>query len=180
MSFNRDKDRDRRKTREAMAGGSRVDETDKERNWLGHSLASGAARIDEMLLTGAPQEELERARGAVDEHLNHLRTEHGLCVAEENGKLVFDIPAVADDFRNALRSLLGGAERLGLSYIGITAGALHRCVGGYPGPNHRMPVCCAAMREAMTPSDRIVEQPPSGDGASLLMHYSLPRQDGGA
>ena len=34
---------------------------------------------------------------------------------------------------------------------------------GYPGAEHRMPACCAAMRGAMGPSDFIVEQPPGGE-----------------
>ena len=88
------------------------------------------------------------------------------------------MPATAEDFRSALLSLLDEAGRLGLSYVGITAGALHHRVGGYPGTDHRMPVCCAAMRGAMGPSDRIVEQPPSGNGASLLIQYDLPQSAG--
>jgi 5-methylcytosine-specific restriction protein A len=81
-----------------------------------------------------------------------------------------------DEFRTALQSLLDHAEKMGFSYVGITAGSLHRCVGGYPGAAHRMPACCAAMRGVMEPSDRIVEQPPSGKGASLLIHFALPRR----
>jgi len=90
------------------------------------------------------------------------------------------VPATAEDFRSALSSLLDEAERLGFSYIGITAGALHRRVGGYPGKEHRMPICCAAMRGVMGPSDRIVKQPPSGNGASLLIQFALPRTVGDA
>jgi hypothetical protein len=41
-----------------------------------------------------------------------------------------------------------------------------------------MPVCCAAMRGVKGPSDRIVEQPPSGNGASLLIQFALPRSAG--
>ena len=90
------------------------------------------------------------------------------------------MPATAEDFRSALSSLLDEANRLGFSYIAITAGALHRRVGGYPGTEHRMPICCAAMRGVMGPSDRIVEQPPSGNGASLLIQFALPRPVGDA
>ncbi len=90
------------------------------------------------------------------------------------------MPATSKEFCSALMSLLKEAGRLGFSYVGITAGALHRRVGGYPGTNHRMPVCCAAMRGIMGPSDRIVEQPPSGNGASLLIQYDLPRPAGDA
>ena len=90
------------------------------------------------------------------------------------------MPATAEEFRTSLTSLLDEAGRLGFSHVGITAGALHRRVGGYPGAEHRMPACCAAMRGAMGPSDRIVEQPPGGDGASLLIQYALPRSAGDA
>lgn len=83
--------------------------------------------------------------------------------------------ATSDDFRSALQDVFAEAELIGLSFIGITAGALHRRVGGYPSDDHRMPVCCRVMRAEMTATDSIVEQPPSGDGASLLIHYSIPR-----
>jgi len=90
------------------------------------------------------------------------------------------VPASAEHFRSMLSSLLDEAGRLGFSYVGITAGALHRRVGGYPGKEHRMPVCCVAVRGVMGPSDRIVEQPPSGNGASLLIQFALPRPTGDA
>jgi hypothetical protein len=48
-------------------------------------------------------------------------------------------------------------------------------VGGYPGNNHRMPVCCAAMRAEMRAGDNIVRAPPSGDGANVVIEYRLPR-----
>ena len=85
------------------------------------------------------------------------------------------MPPSTEDFRSVLLSLLDEAGRLGFCSVGITAGTLHRRVGGYSGPEHRMPACCAAMRSVMGPSDRIIQQPPSGDGASLLIHYSVPR-----
>jgi 5-methylcytosine-specific restriction protein A len=90
------------------------------------------------------------------------------------------MPATSEDFRDALLSILDEAEKMRLSFVGITAGALHRRVGGYPGSAHRIPVCCAAMRDVMRPSDRIVKQPPSGNGASLLIQFFLPRTEAGA
>jgi 5-methylcytosine-specific restriction protein A len=48
-------------------------------------------------------------------------------------------------------------------------------VGGYPGENHRMPVCCEVMRSTMAPGDQVVETPPSGKGAALTIRYRLPR-----
>jgi 5-methylcytosine-specific restriction protein A len=83
--------------------------------------------------------------------------------------------ATSDDFRTALESVLSEADRLGLSFVGITAGALHRRVGGYPGDDHRMPVCCEVMRRAMGANDVIVSAPPKGDGATLLIQYFLPK-----
>jgi 5-methylcytosine-specific restriction protein A len=85
------------------------------------------------------------------------------------------MPASAEQFRSILLSLLEEAGRLGFTYVGVTAGSLHRRVGGYPGTAHRMPVCCDVMRGVMCPSDRIVDQPPSGNGATLLIQYALPR-----
>jgi len=34
------------------------------------------------------------------------------------------------------------AKRNGLDKVEIRSGDLHRSVGGYPGTNHRMPICC--------------------------------------
>jgi len=81
----------------------------------------------------------------------------------------------AGDFRNALRVSFEEAEHNGLSHIDVQAGNLHRQVGGYPGANHRMPICCDAMRAIMTPGDRILDAPPSRRGASLTIRYKLPR-----
>lgn len=85
------------------------------------------------------------------------------------------MPATREDFTRALAGVFTEAERLDVSFIGLTAGALHRRVGGYPGDDHRMPACCRAMREAMSEGDAIIHQPPRGDGASLLIRYSIPR-----
>ncbi len=79
----------------------------------------------------------------------------------------------AEHFREELESILTQARSLGLAIVGIRAGDLHRRVGGYPGPDHRMPVCCQVMRAAMKARDEILEAPPKGDGASLLVLYRL-------
>jgi hypothetical protein len=52
-------------------------------NWLGHTNAT--AQLDVLLLWGAPKSMLEETRGAVDEHLRHLREVHGIDVAQANG-----------------------------------------------------------------------------------------------
>jgi 5-methylcytosine-specific restriction protein A len=57
---------------------------------------------------------------------------------------------VADDFRKALETLFAKSDG---SYIEIVSGDLHRLVGGYPGNNHRMPLCCHVMGNVMKPGD---------------------------
>ena len=79
----------------------------------------------------------------------------------------------ANDFRRALNQILSNARQKGLEYIVVNAGELHRLVGGYPGSNHRMPVCCSVMRSMMNHSDCIIDEPPSGQGASLTIKYFL-------
>lgn len=62
-----------------------------------------------------------------------------------------------------------------MTEITIRAGDLHKALGGYPGPNHRMPICCSAMYQAMDIGDEIVKAPPKGRGANLYIRYRLPR-----
>ena len=81
----------------------------------------------------------------------------------------------AGDFRNELDRLFTEGERLGFVAVDINAGQLHRQVGGYPGDDHRMPVCCDVMRRAMTPTDEIVAQPARGKGPRLTIRYRMPR-----
>lgn len=76
-----------------------------------------------------------------------------------------------DDFRQALGELFAFANEKGLSAITVRAGELHRLVGDYPGQNHRMPICCAVMRDFMRAKDEIISAPPKGDGASLEIRY---------
>ncbi len=82
----------------------------------------------------------------------------------------------AGEFRTLLDRLLREAETSGRDQIEVRAGDLHRTLGGYPSPTHRMPVCCEIMRRAMGPEDWIVQQPPKGNGASLTVSYKLPRK----
>lgn len=79
----------------------------------------------------------------------------------------------AYDFRAELARLKDAARRRGAREVSVSAGELHRAVGGYPGPTHRMPICCSVMRQEMGPTDRILAQPPKGNGASLSILYQL-------
>jgi hypothetical protein len=60
-----------------------------EQNPLGRRLGSWAALID-AILCGATKEQMAVARGAVDEHLLHLREDNGLTLVENNGVWSFD------------------------------------------------------------------------------------------
>ena len=84
---------------------------------------------------------------------------------------------VANDFLLQLHFLLDNAFEAGEKSIDVGAGELHRTVGWYPGPNHRMPVCCRVMRDEMQPGDVVLEEPPKGSGASLRVRYQLPRPE---
>ena len=81
----------------------------------------------------------------------------------------------ADDFRDELQSLLSKAQELGFSAVELSAGSLHRRVGGYPGADHRMPNCCSVMRQIMRADDAVISEPDKGAGASLTIRYVLPR-----
>lgn len=83
--------------------------------------------------------------------------------------------STAEDFQRELHALFAERERSGASSVTVGAGDLHRRVGGYPGRNHRMPVCCQVMRSTMVAGDTVIDEPPSGKGASLAIRYRLPR-----
>ncbi len=82
-----------------------------------------------------------------------------------------------DDFRRELTSRLKHAAVDGKRFLDVTSRDLHRELGGYPGPDHRMPVCCRVMREEMRDGDEVVGEPPSGQGASLTIRYVLDHRE---
>ena len=81
-------------------------------------------------------------------------------------------------FRDALKALFAKATKEGLDSVSVNSGLLHREVGGYPGTNHRMPICCEVMYQEMGKGDEIESRPPKGKGASLTICYTLSRGGG--
>lgn len=81
-----------------------------------------------------------------------------------------------EDFQAALEKLLLEHERKGEAYVDVEAGELHRRLGGYPGPSHRMPNCCSVMKGNMQQGDETLNAPPEGTGSSLKIRYRLPRR----
>ena len=81
--------------------------------------------------------------------------------------------ATEQDFRTEVRGLMRGAQTASASFVDINSGQVHRAVGGYPGPNHHLPVCCQVMKADIRTGDEVL--PPNGQGASLTIRYKLPR-----
>ena len=84
MTFKRNIKQDRQQTAAMLAkvaNGARCPVTLP--NWLGHR--GGNGKIDVELLSGTTKAQMQTHRGAVNQHLRHLRVEHGLTVIERNG-----------------------------------------------------------------------------------------------
>jgi 5-methylcytosine-specific restriction protein A len=77
------------------------------------------------------------------------------------------------DFQNRLLAILNGARQSGQSYVDVDSGNLHTEVGGYPNPNHRMPVCCEVMRRLMRAGDSVVKETTSAPSATLIIRYTV-------
>lgn len=82
------------------------------------------------------------------------------------------------DFENALNQIFRYKEIMEeAEYVDINSGKLHRYVGGYPGTNHRMPLCCEVMYQFQKDGDKkIADETEKGQGASITIRYKLPRQ----
>jgi len=85
------------------------------------------------------------------------------------------MPPNSQDFQNELDNIFASARRQGKKYVEVKSGDLHRRVGGYPRSNHRMPLCCRVMKINMNSKDKIIQEPPREQGATLIIRYNLPR-----
>jgi voltage-gated potassium channel len=101
----------------------------------------------------------------------------GEVLSTRSGEDADEAPAALDRgaFDRAIEGHLARAQAQGRPHVEINAGELHRQLGGYPGPSHRMPVACAAMRAATADGDVTVFEPPKGDGAAFTVRFALPR-----
>ncbi|MDH3446109.1 MAG: HNH endonuclease [Deltaproteobacteria bacterium] len=79
----------------------------------------------------------------------------------------------ARDFQNQLIAILNAARQSGKPYIDVESRYLHTRVGEHPNLNQEMPVCCDVMRKMMRAGDFIVNEPPSGEGATLMIRYQV-------
>ncbi len=76
-------------------------------------------------------------------------------------------------FTNEIQHMIDEARNKGEEYVVIRAGDVHRVVGGYKNNNHRMPSCCGAMYKLKKANDEVLNAPPSGLGANLIIKYYL-------
>lgn len=90
-----------------------------------------------------------------------------------SGKRKAKTPKTFEDFQAEINSIFKFAKMKRLSGIVINAGELHILVGDYPGKDHRMPVCCNAMRKMMRDGDEVLSEPSSGAGATLTIRYQV-------
>lgn len=78
-------------------------------------------------------------------------------------------------FDREIHAQLSRAQEQGRAHIEINAGELHRQLGGYPGPSHRISVACSALRAAMQDGDSVSFEPPQESGAALTVRYAVAR-----
>ena len=76
-----------------------------------------------------------------------------------DGASQFEDAMTADDFRRELRAQLADAQHPAEVHVDINAGELHRRVGGYPGRNHRMRLCCHVLRREMAGEEQCPTRP---------------------
>ncbi len=62
-------------------------------------------------------------------------------------------------------------KSISADYIDLTSGDIHRSLGGYPGKNHSMPICCDVMYQKMRGDDVILHTPLKGKGATVTIRY---------
>lgn len=80
---------------------------------------------------------------------------------------------VKEEFIKQIKEEMVRATAAGKSFVDINSGEIHRKLGGYPGRNHSMPTCCAAMYELQMEKDEVLSAPLKGKGASLTIRYYL-------
>ncbi len=144
------------------------------REWWANSKGSQVQPFS-WLQAGWEVDGVDMVAGTV-EFRRHFKPPTSGATPPNGGQPDGDLPAkTSSDFQTALNEIIRDAQAKGLPYVDVLAGELHRRVGGYPGPQQRLPVCCGVMRRNMGPDDRILAAPPKGNGASLKVRYMLPR-----
>jgi hypothetical protein len=77
------------------------------------------------------------------------------------------------DFRNKLLAILNEAKYSGKPYLDLESDSLYSRMGGDPNSKPKMSICHDIMTRMMRPGDRILSESRNGDGATILIRYSL-------
>jgi hypothetical protein len=85
---------------------------------------------------------------------------------------LINMPSAVPDFQIHLNDILLSAQDKGFQFVDVKSGDLLKRMGAQ---NHRTPLCCSVMKNNMKAGDIILHKPPSGQGASLIIRYKLPR-----
>ena len=83
------------------------------------------------------------------------------------------MPPSAWDFQNKLMVMLNAARQSGQPHIDVESGHLYSQLAEPLDPNRKMSVCCEVMRKMMRPGDSIVNDPPIGEDAKLMIRYRV-------
>ena len=78
-------------------------------------------------------------------------------------------------FREALHARFRQATEDGLTLLHVRARELHRAVGAYPGPAHRMSDCLSVMRSEIGPGDIVITGSDGEVDPTLIVQYAIPR-----
>jgi hypothetical protein len=85
----------------------------------------------------------------------------------------------AAKFKFALSAMFQSAIKDGQPYLEVQAGPWHKVMGGYPAADgrHSMPTVCEVMWAEFSEEhgDTVLYSPLKGKGATLKIHYRLPR-----
>jgi len=79
-----------------------------------------------------------------------------------------------DDTRNELQNIMNWAKQKGIIEVTINAGKLGEALGLYDSNKNNVKSVCDAMKSMMKEGDKIVDEPPSGEGASVTIKYKVP------
>jgi excisionase family DNA binding protein len=85
------------------------------------------------------------------------------------------MPPTYQDFQQELEDIFARETLTGNAYVDVWSTDLHRTVGSYPGPDHRMPLCNKVMRDNMQSGDQVLREPPKKQG-KICIRFFLPRQ----
>jgi 5-methylcytosine-specific restriction protein A len=113
---------------------------------------------------------LRFSRADVEEYLAKARIEVPKTLKRKGKSML----ARYQDFQQELDNIFSQEIAAGKSQTEVWSTDLHRKVGGYPGPDHRMPICNKVMRDNMVEGDQLLVEPPKKQG-KILIRYLLPR-----